>query len=223
MNDTIGGDMAMFNDIVSRAQVQFPQLTIKYKDQSSLMKILAKILFFNDFMNYTTSLGNTIYLPSEAKVKISPVSSAVVFMHELSHIYDSKSLGLTSNLAYLFPQILALLSIPVFFILGFFPALICLLFLLPLPAYFRMQKEKQAYTVSLYVMNKMNHNNGFNINLDTYKETFISEFSSGSYYFMWPFPGIRAAFEDALGKIQNGEKPTYSSELYEMIDKVLEG
>lgn len=223
MNDlNVGGDMTMFADIVSRAQKSFPALTIKYKDQSWLMKLLSKILFFSpNFMDFTTTIGSTIYLPSEAKVKISPVSSTVVFLHELSHIFDNSKEGPIFSFLYLFPQILALLAIPAFIFFGFKLALFFLLFLLPIPAYFRMKEERQAYVISLYVMNKLNTLYAYNIDLDQHKDVFISEFSNSNYYYMWPFASIKASFDADLEKLRSGENPDYDPDLYKMIDSVL--
>lgn len=227
MNQTTTGvnEMAMFDDIISRSKIYFPSLEVKYKDKSILMKILGKILFFNPrFMQYTTTFGSTIYLPSEAKVRKSPVSNSIIFMHELSHFFSiSSGNKFLHGIMYLFPQILALLAVPAFFFFGFKIALICLLFLLPLPAYFRMNEEKQAYTISLYVMNKLNGLNNFKIDLEAQKERFIGEFSSGSYYYMWTLPGIRKSFDEALEDIKSNGKPTYDIKLYEMIDNIIEG
>ncbi len=216
--------MTMFNDVVARAQEKFPSLTIKYKDESLFMKILSKLAFFNkDFMTYTTTVGSTVYFSSATRVKLTPVGSTITLMHELSHIYNMLKTKKLNLVLYTLPQTLALLAIPMFFLFGLIPALLCLLFLLPIPSYSRMQEEKQAYIMSLYVMNKLNVRNGYNINLYTQKTSFVKEFTGSSYYFMWPFPGIQTSFDDALTEIRLGRKPIYDPSLYALIDNILEG
>lgn len=215
--------MTLFNDIVLRSQIHFPEISVKYKDESLLMKILAKILFFNrDFMNYTTTLGSTIYFPSAAKIKSSPVSNTIIFLHEISHVYQSNKNSLLFKFLYLFPQILALLAIPSFIIFGWKIAIFFLLFLLPIPAYFRMIEEKRAYTMSLYVMNKLNAMYNYNIILETHKNSFVEEFKTSSYYFMWPFQSVMKDFNAALVEINAGGRPVCNKDLYTIIDNILE-
>lgn len=216
--------MTIFQNFLGRARQFYPDLKIQYKDQSLLMKIINKVLFFTkDFNTYTTTIGSTIYYPSSTFIKNNPATAAVILMHELSHLYNSKKNGfILSGLAYLFPQILALLSIPLFIIFGWKLALLSLFFLLPLPAYFRMQEEKQAYTISLYVLYKLNQLQNFNTKLEPIKDNFVKEFSGPDYYFVWYLPGIQGWFDRALEDIKKGEKPKYDAGLIEMIDKILE-
>jgi hypothetical protein len=213
-----------FDIAVNKAKQYFPNLTIKYKDESFLMKVLDKLTFFNaSFMAYSTTIGSTIYFPSRHLIDLSPQASNTRLMHELSHMYNSKKkTGIIFSILYLFPQILALLSVPVFFIFGLFKALLCLLFLLPLPSYTRMMEEKQAYIISLYSMHKLNKH-GFSINLDTEKDRFIEDFSGPTYYFMWYLPGLKASMDADLEQIKLDGKPTYDAALYSMVDSILEG
>jgi hypothetical protein len=88
-----------FQDLIGAAQTHFPNLQIKYKDQSKLMKFLSKILFFNkNFMTDYTSFNNTIYIPSQHFVKIHPVSSVVLFLYELVHLHYPKRKAYLSSL-----------------------------------------------------------------------------------------------------------------------------
>jgi ABC-type multidrug transport system fused ATPase/permease subunit len=143
-----------FQNTVQASQKYFPHLQIKYKDQSFLMKLIGKLLFFNKtFMtDYTTTLGDTIYFPNEAFVKVRSISSTVILLHEIVHIKDSHKLTkLLFSLLYACPQILLLFFIPMLFISWKF-ALLFLLFALPIPAFFRMYFEKRAYLSSLYAI-----------------------------------------------------------------------
>jgi hypothetical protein len=220
---TTGDPMGMFTNVVSRAQQHFPGITIKFKDESLLMKVIDKVVFFNgDFMNFTTTFGSTVYLPSAAKLKTSPVSFTIIFMHEVAHIYENSKNGILFKLLYLFPQVLALLAIPAFFLFHWYIALAFLLFLLPIPAYFRMREERRAYTMSLYVMNRLNNTSNFHIDLEKHRDVFIDNFLDSSYYYMWPFPGIKDHFNNSLGEIKAGGRPDSDSNLYEIIDNILE-
>lgn len=225
--NSLNNDMESFNQVVSRAQGFFPSFNVKYKDESLLMKLLSYLLFFNKRFNlFTTTIGSTVYFPSRNFVQASPASSIVLIMHELSHIFNSsKKNSFVFSILYLLPQILALSAIPVFFLFGLLKSLACLLFLLPLPAYFRMTEEKQAYTISLYVLDKLIKFNDAQVSLDEKKEYFLSEFGGSSYYFMWCLPGLESYFNEVVEKLKAGQIPNsdYPSDLYEMVDKVLEG
>lgn len=215
--------MTLFDDVVARAKIQFPSVQIKYKNESTFMKILGKILFFNpQFMDqYITTLGNTIYFPNRDYANSDPVDAATVLLHELVHVYDSQKRSLFPFL-YMLPQLLSLIFFPLFFIFGFKIALFSLLFLLPLPAYFRMFAERKAYTIELYAYNKLN-SQGYEINFDGLPTLIVSQFKTSSYYFMWPFNSIDSYFSNVLTQIKNGNQPYYEAELYSIIDKILLG
>lgn len=74
-----------FQDLITAAQKYFPILQIRYKDQSTLMKFLSFVLFFDRGFKTqnATAVGSTIYFPSQHFTKLHPVSSAVIFLHEL--------------------------------------------------------------------------------------------------------------------------------------------
>lgn len=212
-----------FQDLVTNAQQTYPDLQIKYKDQSIFMKILGILLFFNkDFMtSYTTTIGSTVYFPTEKFVKARPVSTSVILLHELVHIHDSKKVSKPFfGFLYLFPQILILLCIPLFFFFWKVALILLILFALPLPAYFRMYYEKRAYMTSLYVINALSKRLSFNIDLNASKEGFLTQFKSRYYYFMWPFSNINKDFEIATQKISNGLRP-FDDEVFETIDTLV--
>ena len=56
-------------NIMSAIEYEFPDFKIVSKQDSKLMRILGKILFFNkDFMTrYITVIGNTVYVPSKTQ------------------------------------------------------------------------------------------------------------------------------------------------------------
>lgn len=213
----------LFTDLIDAAKQYFPDLQIKYKDKSIFMQILGKILFFNkSFMSiYTTTIGSTIYFPSETFMKLRPTTIVIILMHELMHVKDSNRFTkYLFGLSYMFPQILALLLLPLLLISWkiFLPLII--LFALPIPAYFRMVAEKRAYLVSLYVSNQLNQKYELTNHLEESKKFYLSQFKTGSYYFMWPFSNLDKEFNMALVKILNNEHP-FEDEIFDIIDSLL--
>lgn len=196
-----------FTDLVTEAQIYFPNLQVKYKSQSTLMKVLGKVLFFDpDFMtSYLTTLGDTVYIPDNY-VANSPEAACDVFIHECTHMYDEKRLGFWYQLAYAFPQLLSPLMLLLLFVLSWKIVIpLVLLFLLPLPAPFRTYFEKRAYCVQMYAGQQLwgddptQDVNGFN-----------DYFTSADYYYMWPF-GQTAVFTQEAANVAAG-KPSCMSE-----------
>lgn len=213
-----------FQNLTTAAQKYFPTLQIKYKDQNSLMKLLGLLLFFNpDFMkSYITTVGDTVYFPNVEYVKNGPISSAVILLHELVHMYDEKRLFKPIfGFLYLFPQILSIICIPLIFMISwkiFLP--LTIFFLLPLPAFFRMYFEKRAYFVALYSMRALSVRLNFKIDLAVQSQFFVSQFNHSYYYFMWPFNNIQSDFREAVTKIQSGQRP-FQDAVFDMIDDLV--
>ena len=214
-----------FQDLTVAAQHYFPDVQVKYKDQSAFMKFLGTVLFFTpDFMtSYTTTIGSTVYFPTNSFVKSRPISSAVVFLHELVHVHDEKTFSKPFfGFLYLFPQILALLCLPLFFFMSWkilIPLMV--LFVLPLPAFFRMYFEKRAYISSLYALNGLGTRLNFNPTLDSQATFFEAQFKDSYYYFMWPFGDIKNDFDQALVKIRNNQRPFEDAVLFDMLDDLI--
>jgi hypothetical protein len=214
-----------FQELVTASQKYFPSLQVRYKDRSNFMKFLGTVMFFNKkFMSsYTINIGNIIYLPNCHFTKSHPVSGSVSFLHELIHLYDQKRLGnIGFRLSYLFPQILSLLSLLLFLVSWKIALPIFLLFLLPIPAYFRMKYEKRAYLSSLYVIQKLSKSKvHFTAHLDIHSRYFIKSFIDSTYYFMWPFKKyLRQEFKRAIELIEAGQRP-YQDPVFDMIDDLI--
>lgn len=210
-----------FRNVVSTAYNYFPNLQIKYKNNSKLMKFFGKILFFNSkFIScYTTTINYKVYYPNPTFVKTRPISASIILLHEIVHMYDYKRLGKWWFIfSYLFPQILSFLLIPLL-VIGWKIALCSLIFLLPLPAVFRMYYEKRAYLASLYIMNILGKRLNFDPMLQKQKEYFISQFSSSYYYFMWVLPGLKKDFDLALDRIMVGHRP-YEDPVFDILDEL---
>lgn len=212
-----------FQDLTQAAQKHFPDLQIKYKDQSWLMKTLGKLLFFNkSFMtSYTTTVGSTVYFPNESFIKVRPISASVVLLHELVHVKDG--MKLTKPLfgfLYLSPQILTLLCIPLFLITWKLAVPLMLLFASPVPSFFRMLFERRAYMTSLYAMEALGKKLKFDPKLDSQKEFFLKQFKGGTYYYMWIFNDIDKKFEDAVIKIKAGQRP-FEDDIFNVLDALI--
>ena len=152
---------------------------IAFKDTSAFMKFLGLLMFFNPrFMtNYVTTIGKTIYFPTQERFLVSPVSTAATLAHELVHVLDSKRNPFFA-ISYLMPQIFALGIFGTFFSPWF---LLCVLFLLPLPAPFRAHWEKRGYMMTIATTYWFN-------NLTVSDEWLSKQFvSPQTYLSMWPF------------------------------------
>lgn len=191
-----------FSDMVTKAQTYFPSLQVKYKDQSTFMQLLGKLLFFNpNFMTqYVTTIGHTMYFPSQAYVQNSPEDAKTVFIHECTHMYDENRIGgVWYTLSYLFPLLLAPVVLLLILLLGGkFLALLGLLFLAPLPAPWRAHWERRAYFVQMYVGYAL-----FSQDPAVAGTLYNSWFKDGSYYWMWPF-GLDQEFAQEAVNIKAG-------------------
>jgi hypothetical protein len=192
----------LFVETLNRLKIYFPDIRIKYS-------------------NYMTTVGKTIYFPSETFIALHPISSTIILFHECIHIDDMNKLGRTLfSFLYLFPQSLMIFSIPLFFINWILGAIFCLLCLLPFPSYFRMIFERRAYIASLYVMHRLNSKLNSGINLDEQTASFIKAFKDCSYYWMFPFRRIDEDFRKALSLIKEGKRP-FNDNIFDIIDDCL--
>lgn len=200
-----------FNKFHSILKGNLPQFEIAYKDSSSLMKIIATILFFNKtFMtDFITTIGYTVYFPSKEQIEKNEFSSIATLAHEYVHAIDAKRINpIIFSILYLIP-------IPLFLItlacgLLWWPLyLISLIFLLPLPAPFRMWAEVRGYTMTLFIINEIYKER--RISLKNRKEHLYEmcknidkNFTGPAYYFMWPF-GREAILKENANKIISGD------------------
>jgi len=213
-----------FQQLVDASEKHFPDLKVKYKDQSKFMALLGYLLFFNKkFMSgYTTTIGSTVYFPSKSAVTLRPTSYSITMLHELVHVYDAKKYSqVLFSFLYLTPQALALLIIPLFFVLPWWSVLLMMAVCLsPLPSFFRMHFEKRAYLSSLYVVHHLAAKLDFKPLLDSNKTSFVNQFKGAAYYFMWPFSNLDREFDEALVKIKNNERP-FEDPVFDILDDLI--
>lgn len=130
-----------------------PGLEFVEKKDSPLMRLVAKILFFNPvFMErFITTIGSRVYVPNLAEFERKrPDAAAQVYVHEAVHALDSRHVGFPAfAAAYLFPQVFALLALLAFGAVGgngwWLVNLVWLSALAPWPAPFRRTLELRAY------------------------------------------------------------------------------
>jgi hypothetical protein len=130
--------------------------------------------------------------------------------HEAQHIWDHQRWygHVFFAVGYVVPQVLAvgaLLSLlAIWFSNWWLLSLLCLIFLAPIPAPFRMIIERRGYLMSLACAWWMHKN-------DTIEEKYwpVATFASSDYYFMWPFrKHLVKWFRSGLEQIKNGNYPT---------------
>jgi hypothetical protein len=209
--------------VLTKVRHYYPSLKIGYKDQSVLMKIIGKLLFFYPpFMSSeATSCGDTIYFPNQSFVNKKRITSTIFLLHELVHLSNKKKAGSLFHLSYLFPQILIVPLLLLFLVLPWFVALpIVLVLAAPLPAPFRMKHEKKVYLASLYCMQAINQKHHYHLDVRGQSNFFAAEFNHFYYYKMWPYPDIKQDFQEAMITIEGGGRP-YQDDIFDILDDIL--
>lgn len=193
----------MFDAVLVEGRKLVPTFDVKFKNESRLMRLIGKILFFNsEFMNgYITTIGATVYFPNRKYLEDNYDAMWLVLAHELVHAWDNKRSSFF-KVGYLFPQILAglsLLAVLAVWKVWFLWSLLFLLGLAPLPAPFRMRAELRGYTMSMAVAQWSGNS------AEASYEWIVPQFTGGAYYWMWPFEkNIRNRLIRAAASIQDG-------------------
>jgi len=181
-----------------------PKFDIVFKEDSRFMKVLGFLLFFNKaFMTrYTTTIGYKVYLPSKEQYNNNPNAYLPIMTHEFVHAMDYKKYSILFKLSYLLPQILGVFALLSLFAIWFSKlwllSLLALLFVAPIPAYFRSYWELRGYTMSLAFPYWQT---GYLAPVTNY----LNRFTDSGYYFMWPF------------------KKNMTNRLQKMVDKIKDG
>ena len=165
------------------------EIQLKPKSESKVLKLVTPFikLFNPNYDRYITTLGNTVYFPSvEWFNERGAEQSLEVVAHETKHCLDYKNNKLFYVLGYGFPQILAVpVTILLSFVVGWW-GLLGLLLLAPLPSWWRMKHEVDAYVVSFIVYPILSpsptNNNSF------FENWIVEKLSKRWYYWAWPFP-----------------------------------
>lgn len=187
---TIDADVTdpQMKQMLALCRAEVPEFRIEFKEDSKLMHFLSLLLFFNrGFMDkYITTLGSTIYFPTRAGFLAQQYSYVEVLAHELVHMKESSHRGrLQYSVSYLFPQILALLSLLTCLapLNPWFLLCLCfLVFLAPIPSVSRCNIELNGYTMSLAVVFWRT-----GVITDADLDWTASQFTGPAYYWMYPW------------------------------------
>ncbi len=186
---------------------EIPNFDIRFKNESMLMRLLGFILVFNKtfLTRYITTIGPVVYFPSKAGFLANQHGYVGVLAHELVHMQERKRTGdILYTVRYLFPQILAalsLLTVLAWVSPWFWACLLFLVFLAPLPSPGRRAIELNGYTMSLAV----HFWQGGPID-QTEIDWYAAQFTGPSYYFMWPMSeDIKHELRLRLIKIRTGQ------------------
>ncbi len=173
----------MIEESVQLVKTFVPEFTVRNKADSKLHSLIGWILKHIGNPIYTetfwTTFGYTTWKPLDADS-----SSWRTIFHEGRHALDAKRL---TRLLFGFLYLLPLSLVPILIILGitlspwwFTGIALCLL---PLPSPFRMWAELRGYTVSLAIKHWLGHD----LNDPWETDRVEQMFTSGQYYYMWPF------------------------------------
>ena len=137
---------------------------------ANALRILSGGLMNRYLSSFVTTIGRTIYLPSDFGHWPRPEREAIL-RHELVHVAQFERWGLV-------PMALAYV-------------------LLPLPiglAWCRMRLEREAYEESL----RAAYENGGRPAVEAMRTAIISRFTSADYLWMWPCPRALARWFDSF-------------------------
>lgn len=216
------------NKFISLLKEKEPKLNIAFKDESTLMKAIQYVLFFNPAFStgFITTIGKTIYFPSASYFNgLTDNAIMNILSHEYIHIRDSSKNPFFYFL-YLLPQIAA----PLFLLLGIWSwiaaSIMFAICLAPWPAFFRKKYEFHGYTADLFISNYFLLERGISKEerakiLKSKADVFKTYFSDFSYYKMWPF-NMDKEFSDIIDKILSGDisrEDEIFNELLSSLDK----
>jgi hypothetical protein len=116
----MGVDQQVLYDFRETIRKDFPKFQVGVKDQSWLMEVCGFLARpFNDtFMTrFTTTLGHTVYFPSDEWYESDPDRAFRVLAHEYVHLFDQKKHWSFQG-SYISPQILAVVPLATFMVLA---------------------------------------------------------------------------------------------------------
>lgn len=194
----------LWDKIIAGIRKGIPKFKAVNKADSKMSKLIAKLAFWSDYMQVTTTRYPNVYLPDrEPALQRNPRT----LQHEWVHLKDQQTFfGLLKFMpakinwllfaaAYIMPQLLALLAV---FAIWNPWWLLCLAFAAPIPSPFRMISEVRGYRRSRELGVPVEH----------IAEIFIGK----KYYYMWPFKkqiikmlSKPSPYRDEMDKVVRGE------------------
>lgn len=196
INDTVIYEFSRrFLNKVTRKFV--PDAEIKTKKEATDFRfhvarfVAVKILRIKEFDRMYQAIGKTIYVPDSFYENVDMLHGLKSVAHETVHLHDRATMGVRFSLAYLFPQILSILFLLLSLVFWNAWFLIpTVIFLLPLPAYWRARLEFRAYLVDLIWAQYVWDQHQMKENEEWAKEKFQERMSTGTYYFALPFKKV---------------------------------
>jgi len=200
--------LKLLEDVIRK---QIPSFEVRFKDKgpgSGGQKLIAKLiwLFNREYMTrYISTFYPRVYWPTEADYRDDPRGAFKTLAHEAVHLMDDHRRRGWFAFSYLLPAVLAPLALGALAAIWasnwFLMFLVALVFLLPLPAYWRMWWELRGYSMSMAMYAWRDGS----IPADT--KTWMAErFTGPAYYFMWPFKrGIMRRLAASEKAIHNGD------------------
>ena len=170
----------------------FPQATIKFKNESKLMRFLGFILkpVNCSYMNsYITTLGTKVYVPSRQWMENNYAAMLNIVPHEFMHMWDYTELKRKFKvnvfaLLWLSPQILSVFSLlAILAVLSpwFLFMLVFLFAGLPWSSKYRTDLESSGYAINMLVSS---FSIGPRYNAMEDAESLSEYFTSSAYYWM---------------------------------------
>lgn len=155
------------DDFINQLKKEFPKFKIILKSQSLLMKtinIFLKIVSFGlmkTFMiSFTTTIGDTIYVPSSWETEWDDTTKIIILRHERIHMLQKKHYTMI---------LFAILYLFIPFPIGF--------------AYFRKKFEQEAYEESMKATAELR--SAIILELPEYRNHIIGQFVSANYLWTW--------------------------------------
>jgi len=174
---------AFWRDVIVK---KFPHAKIKAKNKSLFMRLLGVLLFFNKaFMTrYTTTIGKTIYFPTDDYITNDPKRALDICAHEFVHMWDESRMS-GYKFKYLSVQIWAIFSLGAFlafFNLYFLLFLVCMIFAAPWASPWRTAIETNGYAMNM-VLKGLFCGKDFYLP-ERHAQQLSTQFTSGMYYWM---------------------------------------
>jgi hypothetical protein len=186
-----GGGRAVLDAFIAEMKGEFPRFRIVKKSDSGLSKaidVALRIITLGGMRSYMTTyhtvIGDTLYVPAGWD-DADPIAAVITLRHERIHLRQRRRYTL--------------------------PGMTVLYLLLPFPlglAYGRARIEWEAYTETLRATLELRGEEA--LRSKALRERIVSQFTSPSYGWMWPFrKTVERWYDDAVEDIARGSMGPY--------------
>jgi hypothetical protein len=183
----MSGDREVLDDFIAEMKREFPSFRIVKKSESGLSKaidVALRIITLGGMRSYMTTyhtvIGDTLYVPAGWE-DADPIAAVITLRHERIHLRQRRRYTL--------------------------PGMTVLYLLLPLPlglAYGRARIEWEAYTETLRATFELRGEDA--LRSKALRERIVSQFTSPSYGWMWPFKKtVEGWYDEAVERVARGQ------------------